>query len=110
MPNLFDVEFSECAIQHLKNIARYIHYVLLADVAAQNTLKNIASSIEDLRLFPARHPLVDDVLLKGKGVRKMAVKNYLVYYMVRENVNKVVILGIYYAKSNQVEKLKELSL
>ena len=40
----------------------------------------------------------------------MAVKNYLVYYMVRENVNKVVILGIYYAKSNQVEKLKELSL
>ena len=110
MPNIFYVEFSECAIQHLKNIARYIHYVLLADVAAQNILKNIASSIEDLRLFPARHSLVDDVLLKGKGVRKMAVKNYLVYYMVRENVNKVVILGIYYAKSNQVEKLKELSL
>ena len=110
MPNLFEVEFSERAIQHLKNIARYIHYVLLADVAAQNTLKNIASSIEDLRLFPARHPLVDDVLLKGKEVRKMAVKNYLVYYMVRENVNKVVILGIYYAESNQVEKLKELSV
>ena len=110
MPNLFEVEFSERAIQHLKNIARYIHYVLLADVAAQNILKNIAGSIEDLRLFPARHPLVDDVLLKGKGVRKMAVKNYLVYYMVRENVNKVVILGIYYAESNQVEKLKELSV
>ena len=109
MPNLFEVEFSERAIQHLKNITRYIHYVLLADVAAKNTLKNIASAIEDLRLFPARYPLVDDALLKGKGVRKMAVKNYLVYYIVRENVNKVVILGIYYAKSNQVEKLKELS-
>ena len=109
MPNLFEVEFSERAIQHLKNITRYIHYVLLADVAAKNTLKNIASAIEDLRLFPARYPLVDDTLLKGKGVRKMAVKNYLVYYIVRENVNKVVILGIYYAKSNQVEKLKDLS-
>ena len=100
MPNLFEVEFSERAIQHLKNITRYIHYVLLADVAAKNTLKNIASAIEDLRLFPARYPLVADALLKGKGVRKMAVKNYLVYYIVRENVNKVVILGIYYAKSN----------
>ena len=109
MPNLFEVEFSERAIQHLKNITRYIHYVLLADVAAKNTLKNIASAIEDLRLFPARYPLVADALLKGKGVRKMAMKNYLVYYIVRENVNKVVILGIYYAKSNQVEKLKELS-
>jgi toxin ParE1/3/4 len=109
MPNLFEVEFSERAIQHLKNITWYIHYVLLADVAAKNTLKNIASAIEDLRLFPARYPLVDDALLKGKGVRKMAVKNYLVYYLVRENVNKVVILGIYYAKSNQVEKLKDLS-
>ena len=110
MPNLYEVEFSERAIKHLKNISWYIHYILLADVAAKNTLNSIVGAVEDLSLFSARYPFVEDDSLKNRGVRKMAVKNYLVYYMVREKVNKVVILGIYYVKSNQVEKLKELNV
>ena len=109
MNNTYGVILTPHAQKNLRNIFYYIHYELKAEFAAKRVLNSVESSIKSLRFFPARHSFVALEPFRRKGLRKMTVRNYLVYFKIYEESKVVRVVAVVYAKSNQVEKLKELS-
>ncbi|MDD3336343.1 MAG: type II toxin-antitoxin system RelE/ParE family toxin [Eubacteriales bacterium] len=93
------------AVQDLDDIAAYIAIQLYAEDSNVQLLNEIESAILSVCDFPQTAPPVNDALLKGKGYRKLIVKNYIILYIPDDeacilNVMRVV----YYAK----DYLKEL--
>lgn len=71
--------------QELKDIYRYIANVLLSvDSAKRQTLK-IIERIENLNEMPAKFSLVEKEPWRSRGLRKMVVDNYIVFYLVNES-------------------------
>ena len=110
MHKTYKVILTPNAQKNLRNIFYYIHYELKAGIAAQDIMSSIKSSIDNLSLFPARHSLVELEPFKNSGLRKIVVKNYLVYFKTYEPLRVVRVVAVIYAKSNQVEKLKDVRL
>lgn len=104
----YDLVLKEQAKQNMRNIFYYIYYVLKASGAAKETAKNIRMAIKGLCSFPGRYPLVEYEPWKSRGFRRMVVKNYLVYFWIDDDSQKVYIFAVVYAKSNQIEKLNGL--
>ena len=60
-------------------------------VYPQALLNEVAEAILLLQTMPRRYPLVDDEVLALQGIRVFSIKNYLVFYAIREERNTVVI-------------------
>lgn len=108
MHKTYEVIVTPHAQRSLRNIFYYIHYELKADIAAKNLLNSLESAIESLSLFPARHSFIELEPFKRKGLRKIVVGNYLVYFKIYEELRLVRVVAVVYAKSNQIEKLNGL--
>lgn len=79
----------------------------MASYAADNLLDDLKSSIMKLSVLPKRYPLVEEEPWRSEGVRKLVVKNFLVYYWVDDEYNKVQVTAVIYSKRNQIEQLKK---
>lgn len=110
MNKTYEVILTPYAQKNLRNIFFYILYELKAGVAAKSVLNSIEGAIDSLSIFPARYSLVAIEPFKSKGLRKLVVKNYLIYFKIYEPLELVRVVAITYAKSNQVERLKDVRL
>lgn len=64
--------------------------------------------IASLSAMPSRYPLVEEDPWHKKGIRKMTVKNFLVYYSV-DDENKIVwILAVIYGRRDRLSALSEI--
>ena len=64
--------------------------------------------INSLSVFPERHKVVKEYPWGDKGVRKLIVKNYFIYYIVDADDKIVKVLGVIYSKQNQENILLEI--
>jgi len=106
----YDVKVTTLAKRNMRNIFYYIYSELKNESAAREIVQSISVAIKRLNVFPARYPLVEDVALSNKRLRKIVVKNYIIYFWIDENARTVKVVAVIYAKSNQVEKLKDVRL
>ncbi len=106
----YEVRLTLQAQRHLRDIAHYIHYVLMAPMAAEDTLNTLQKAMVSLELFPARYAFVKEEEWRNKGIRKLPVKNFLVYFWLNEADKYVQVIAIYYAKREQINSLKEIKL
>lgn len=103
----YKVEISETAIGDLKNIISYIKDDLLEDIIADkykilfkqklNSLENIAGSM----------PVLDKGLTGHKNIRKVNVRNYIIFYVVDEKNSKASVLRIGHAFIDWEKYLKD---
>jgi plasmid stabilization system protein ParE len=49
--------------------------------------------------------LVKDEKLSHKGIRKLVVNNYIIFYSISEQLNVVTIVRVLYAKRNWIDLL-----
>lgn len=113
---MYNVQFTEPAEEDLLSTLRYISDVLKSPSAAKQLLVEIEEQIKTVKTNPLCCSLVLDEYLKSKGIRSLLVKNYLVFYVIKENEQKISIIRILYArrdwanilendaKSDQLEK------
>lgn len=80
----YEVLVSEQAQRDLKDITNYLLSNLFEPNVAKNILSEIDKSILSLEEMPYRYCLVSDNLLKKVGIRKLIVKNYIVFFKVYE--------------------------
>lgn len=80
----YEVLVSEQAQRDLKDITNYLLSNLFEPNVAKNILSEIDKSILSLEEMPYRYWLVSDNLLKKVGIRKLIVKNYIVFFKVYE--------------------------
>ena len=99
------IEYLPSALRDLTEIADYIGVKLNNHEAADRLSENIVSTIEKLGEMPYRHPVYFPLAafsvkpLKSEH-RKMVVRNYLVFYWVNEEKQRVSIARVIYGGRN----------
>ena len=92
----------------LIDLRNYIADVLLARDTARNCIHAIRQAIGSLSEMPARYKLADDEPWHSRGIRRIQVKNFFVYYRVDEGEKQVFILNIIYARRDQFRVLGQM--
>ncbi len=95
---MYNVVITEPAEKDMGDAINYIADELRNRQAALDLLDKTRSAIENLSDMPRRYALVREENLAREGIRLITVKNYIIFYAVREETNTVVILRFLYVK------------
>lgn len=78
----------------------YIEFSLRNPRAADNLFDEVTRSIASLMHLPKRCAIVDDMLLAAREVRSVAVKSYLIFYVVDEEAHTVHLIRFLHGRSD----------
>jgi len=90
----------------MRETYRYIAEELQNPIAASRRILLIDKAIQSLKENPVRYPLVRDDYLASKGYRLIVVKNHLVFFIVRENLQAVSVMRVLYGRRDWMRMLK----
>lgn len=110
MGNEYEVKITRHALEQMRVIAHYISYDLMAPEVAEKLLDDLKSEIMKLAILPKRHSLIEEQPWKSEGVRKIAVKNFLVYYWVDDEHNTVQVTAVIYSRRDQIKQLQKMDM
>jgi len=94
----YNLVISEAAEADLDGIADYISYELKEPITALKQLERIQEAMATLEELPECHSLVQDKYLAAKGIRKLPIDNYLIFYTVNKSTNTVSIVRILHGR------------
>ena len=103
---MYHIDITRPAENDIIEAAKYIKEQLLNPSAAENLIDAAETAINSLNVMPLRHALVGDDSLASLGIRFIPVKNYLIFYTVREERKTVVIQRFLYGRRDWVAILK----
>lgn len=100
------IRYTETAFAELDGIYKYIAEELLVPEIAIGQTRRIMQAIASLDEMPLRNTLYDKEPWKSRGLRKMPVDNYMVFYCANEQTKEVAIMHIFYGGRNISRILK----
>jgi plasmid stabilization system protein ParE len=103
---MYKIIYLLVARQDIENIILYISDQLKAPKAAIDLLDEFDRSISLLKEFPYAHKLYRPIRALEEDYRILPVKNYAIFYVVREQGKIVEIHRIVYARMNLTKLLK----
>ena len=101
------VEISETAEQDLENIILYLRYNLAGDIIADKYKILFKQELKNLEDIAESMPILDEELTCHKIIRKVNVRNYIIFYTVDEENSKVLVLRIGHAFMDWEKYLKD---
>ena len=102
------ISYTQKALEDLDGIYEYISKVLIEPVIAKRLVTLIMKEIRGLESLPMRHQLFDGGPVKSQGLRIMAVENYLVAYIPKEDEHTVYIIRIMYGGRDISKQLNDM--
>lgn len=108
MDEEYAVSIGEQAEAQLTELFRYIKDTLQAPKAAGDMLELLDEEIQSLSYFPNRYSLTEEEPWHSMGIRRITVKNYLVYYLVDDAAHAVDVTAVIYGGRNQVKQLAKM--
>jgi toxin ParE1/3/4 len=100
----YRVSITDEALAEMEQIYRYIAEVLQSPGHAMAQYDRIAQMILTLDTFPQRFRLMETELERARGIRRLNVDNYAVFFVIREN--QVIVTDVLYGASDIEERLK----
>ena len=91
----------------IRSIHSYISNELLEPASAKNVTDRILKAVSSLSELPMRYPLYEKEPWHSRGLRKMSVGNYVVFYLSNEESGTVIVLHVFYAGRNIEQCLDE---
>ncbi len=88
------IEISETAKQDLENIISYLKYDLCEDIIADKYKILFKQELKKLEDVAGSMPILDEELTGHKNIRKINVRNYIIFYIIDEENNKVFVVRI----------------
>ena len=104
----YKVKLTNYAVEQLQEIDRYIAHSLVSPDVASHWMQHLKSELASLDSMPNRHPLTEEEPWHTERIRKMVVKNFLVYYWVKEEDKTVWITAIVYGRRDQTLELRKM--
>ncbi len=104
----YKVKLTESAAKQTNNIILYISNTLMSPESAKNWSQKLRKAISGLNLMPHRHPLLEREPWKTKGVRRMTVGNFNIYYYTDEENKTVWVISVIYGRRDQLSALKNI--
>ncbi len=101
------VEISETAEQDLKDIISYLKYSLAGDIIADKYKILFKQELKDLENIAGSMPVLSEDLTGHKNIRKVNVRNYIIFYTVDEENFRALVLRIGHAFMDWEKYLKE---
>ena len=101
------VEISETAEKDLENIISYLRYTLAGDIIADKYKILFKQGLKDLENVAGSMPILDEKLTGHKNIRKIKIRNYIIFYVVNEELNKVFVVRIGHAFMDWEKYLKD---
>lgn len=92
----------------IRNINSYISNTLLEPIVAKNLVDRILKAVGELSDLPLRYPVYEKEPWHSRGLRKLSVGNYLVFYLTSEETSTVIVLHVFYAGRNIEKCLDDL--
>lgn len=106
----YQVKITRKAYANMEEIVDYIADELLAPEAARHTLSLLESAINGLSFMPTRNRVTEDEPWGSLGVRKMSVKNFLIYYWIDEEKKKVQVTAVLHGLQDQQRHLAKMDM
>lgn len=104
----WNVQYSAAAMGDLKKTYEYIAGALFAPDTAADLVRAIMDAVRSLEEMPMRYRLCENEPWRSGGLRKMPVRNYVVYYLPDETTDTVSIVRILYGGMDPEKQLSEL--
>lgn len=89
----------------VRGIHDYIAKTLLAPEAAAGQSRRIMEAVNALDNMPYRYSLYENEPWHSRGLRKLPVDNFIVFYWLNEKSKEVVVLHVFYGGRNIKEIL-----
>lgn len=100
MNDSFSVRYSPQALEDLRDLYTYLAFSLRVPSTAKQLVNRIRKTIRGLEQLPARYPRVEWEPWYSRGLRKMPIENFVVFYQIEEASSQVMILRIFYGGRN----------
>ena len=101
------VEVSETAEQDLENIISYLKYDLAGDIIADKYKMLFKQKLKDLENVAGSMTILDESLTGHKNIRKINVRNYIIFYVIDEEKSKAIVVRIGHAFMDWEKYLKD---
>lgn len=108
--NEYEVRITRQALEQMKEIVHYISNDLMAPDAADDLLDKMKAEITKLSSFPKKHALLEEEPWRTKGIRKIVVKNFLIYYWVDDGNSRVQVTAVIYRRRDQIQQLVNMDM
>ena len=93
---IFDVDMSDKAQDDLISITEYLNRFSIEIGDKYYAL--IMEKVLKLNTLPLSYPLLRDPVLRKKGIRWTYARNYIIYFVVKEDINQVIVERILYSR------------
>jgi len=110
MKKEYKVQITKYALTQMEEIRDYISGELHAPQAAYKLMLEMKNKVASLDSMPERNQLVDSKKWREQGIRKIIVKNFIMYYWVDEKQRTVHITAVVYQKRNQLRELSKMEM
>lgn len=101
----YEVMMTPQAVEQIRETVLYISHMLLVPETASRWADFLQKAIASLNSMPSRYPLTEEEPWRTCGVRKMFVKNFLVYYLIDADQKKVFVTAVIYERRDQADIL-----
>ena len=101
----YTVKITDRALADMEQIYDYIAHTLLAPENAMGQYDRIAGAILKLDTFPERFRIMESEPEHSKGIRRMLVDNYSVFYVVKGDA--VIVTDVLYSASDIESRLRD---
>ena len=105
--NKYIVKVSRTAEQDLENIIVYLRNNLAGDIIADQYKILFKQRLKDLENVAESMPILDENLTGHKNIRKINVKNYIIFYIVDKENSRAIVLRIGHAFMDWEKYLKD---
>jgi len=103
---MYSITITEPAEQDLNSAVDYFITVLKAPKAAQTLLDEIEDKINFLSTNPLVYEIENDGFLQERNIRSVLVRIHLIFYIVNNTSEQVIVLRILYARRNWINILR----
>lgn len=110
MDKTYTVKITSQAEEQIQETIYYIAHELKAPEAALHLLDTLEDAFLSLAHFPQRVALISEEPWHTKGIHRLPVKNFLMYFWIDEDNTKVQITAVIYEKRDQLRQLSQMDM
>ena len=104
----YEVIVSKNAEDDLENIISYLRYDLAGDIIADKYKILFKQKLKELEYIAGSMSILDEKLTGYDKIRKVNVRNYIIFYTVDEEKDKVLVVRIGHAFMDWEKYLKDV--
>lgn len=95
---MYELEYLPIAKKDMVDIATYISKDLCNPTAAEQLSIKLTESAENLTIFPYKNQIHSVIKPLKQEYRKLIVDNYIMFYFINEEHEKITIARVFYAR------------